>query len=227
MAQRPIYVPSTDGVSLVRELPIEFKWYAGLSVSQKQKSIRSLHDAAESRLGDGEVLEISSKSESDFGRRLSAFTLRFSLRGGQPCTVECAFQGSKVFRDGGPYSELFGLDSRAAKKDERIRSSGGLVAFQFEGERWPLDPKTCFYDWIYITALHQDQDLREAVLGYAAFSDIEFNPQKSINCQAQSAARYVALHRRGLLEQALSDRTFFIGTYGNKPVAQHQGSLFD
>lgn len=227
MANRPIYMPSVDGKNFVTQIPIEFKWHAGFSVSQKQKSIRSLHTAAALRLKSEKILEISSKSESEIGQRLSAFSLRFRLSTGQECTVECAFQGSKVFSGGGPYIDLFGLNSRAAKKDERIRKSGRLTAFEFEGGTWPLDPKTSFYDWVYIRALHQDVELREAVLAYAAFSDIEFNPQKSINCQAQSVARYVALRNRDLHDRALTDKDFFISLYGNKPITQPQGNLFD
>jgi len=220
-------MPIVDGKSLVRQIPIEFKWHAGLSVSQKQKSIRSLHAAAALRLKSENILEISSKSESEIGQRLSAFSLEFCLSTHQQCTVECAFQGSKVFVEGGPYNDLFGLDSRAAKKDERIRNSGRLVAFEFEGDTWPLDPKTCFYDWIYLNALDQEAELREAVMDYSVFSDIEFNPQKSINCQAQSVARYVAIRNRNLSDQALTDKDLFISLYGSTPIAQPQEDLFD
>tara|TARA_Y100001934_G_scaffold217225_1_gene257886 strand:- start:502 stop:1185 length:684 start_codon:yes stop_codon:yes gene_type:complete len=227
MANRPIYLPLTSGKSLVRELSMEFKWHAGLSVSQKQKSIRSLHDAVAAKINSTEILEISSKSENEIGRLLSAFTLKYTLPSGVLCTVECAFQGSKVFRSGGPYTDIYGLNSRAAKKDERLGNSGSLIAFDLESERWPLEPKTCFYDWLYITALHQNIRLREEVLRYGAFSDIEFNPKKSINCQAQSAARYVALWQRGQIERVLSDKDFFLSTYSKSATPQLQGNLFD
>jgi hypothetical protein len=226
MAERPVFVPTKNGNSLVHSLPIEFKWHAGLSVSQKQKSIRSLHEAALSIINEGEILEISSKSEIELGRKLSAFALELLLSSGEPCTVECAFQGSKVFTNGGPYTDLFGQDSRSAKKDERIKNSGNLIAFEFEGESWPLDPITCFYDWIYINAVHQIPKLRSSLMNYSGFSDIEFNPKKSLNCQAQSAARYVALHKRGLLQQALSDKEFFKRTYESDSYVQIQGTLF-
>ncbi len=47
------------------------------------------------------------------------------------------------------------------------------------------------------------------MLGYDAFTDIEFNPQKSINCQAEAAAVYVSLRKQGLLEEALKNKDSF------------------
>ena len=38
---------------------------------------------------------------------------------------------------------------------------------------------------------------------YDSFSDIEFNPQKSINCQAKAAAAFVGLSTQHLLSEAL------------------------
>ena len=48
------------------------------------------------------------------------------------------------------------------------------------------------------------------VLCYDAFTDIEFNPQKSINCQAEAVAIYVSLHRQGLLNEALKGKDEFL-----------------
>jgi hypothetical protein len=36
------------------------------------------------------------------------------------------------------------------------------------------------------------------------FTDIEFNPEKSVNCQARSCAFFVALEKRDLLDEAMS-----------------------
>lgn len=45
--------------------------------------------------------------------------------------------------------------------------------------------------------------VKQQALAYDAFTDIEFNPQKSINCQAYSIALFVALTKRNLLEGGL------------------------
>lgn len=211
MAQRPIYLPSTDGPFLVQTRLVEFQWHAGLAVSQKQKSIAALHVAACALDGIERLLEISSKSPEPLGVALSAFNLSFTTRKqARRLSVECAFQGSKVFERGGPYLELLEMPSREAKKDPRLQQSGRLLGFSFFGENWPLEPQTAFYDWLYLNALHKQPELAGQLLDYSAFTDIEFNPERSLNCQAYSVALYVALHRRRQLEHALSSRQAFL-----------------
>ncbi|MGB5235642.1 MAG: hypothetical protein WBN85_10785, partial [Candidatus Macondimonas sp.] len=52
--------------------------------------------------------------------------------------------------------------------------------------------------------------LSEQLLQYDGFSDIEFNPDNSINCQAASAALYKSLTERALIDVALSSPDEFI-----------------
>src|SRR5437016_2509268 len=115
MARRPIFIPLTDGQPGVQEKLLEFKWYPGMSVSQKQKSIRELHKTALA-INLNPVLEISSKSETDLGIQLSAFNLKISTKSKRRVfSVESAFQSSKIFEKGGPYTDLLDVDSRTAK----------------------------------------------------------------------------------------------------------------
>lgn len=213
MAVRPIYQSQTDA-PFFRVINVDFQFFSGFSTSQKQKSIESLHmQYNESYLGHT-VLEISSKSKSEFGVALSAFHLIVKTPR-QSCSVECAFQGSKVFEEGGPYVDLLDKTSREAKKDTRLRESGNLIAFQYFEQTFPLEPKDYFYNWLYSSALMQNQDLASKIIEYDSFSDIEFNPQKSINCQAKAAAVFVGLSRQHLLEEALlSPESFLKIVYG-------------
>jgi hypothetical protein len=198
-----------DGGSLVREEYVEFEWHPGLSAQQKMRSVDSLHEAAEES-GIAPVLEVSSKSRTKVGRSLSAFNLSFEAGEVGRLTVEAAFQGSKVFEKGGAYRDMYGLTGRQIKRDERLKSSGALVGFDFMGEAWDLQPKTAFYDWLYVNALNRRPELATEVLKYEGFSDIEFNPKKSINCQARSVATFVPLRERQLLQRALSNKGFFV-----------------
>jgi hypothetical protein len=212
MARRPIFCPLLSGPSFAEELVLDFEWHPGFAKSQAQKSIASLHESAKAK-GIDPVLEISSKSETPLGVALSAFNL--SLRVGErSMTVEAAFQGSKVFERGGPFQDLYAATSRDAKTDERIRSSGKLIGFNLFGEEWPLIPTTCFYDWLYVTALGQHPQEAVELLQFNAFSDIAFNPEKSLNCQARSAALFVALTKRGLLEQATQGKKPYLAVVG-------------
>ena len=226
MAKRPLYLPGTKGDSLVDSLELEFKWIAGMAKSQKQKSIRSLHEAAERR-NVSNVLEISSKSENPLGVQLSAFNLLLTTPGGLKTPVENAFQASKVFQFGGPYLDLLQVTAREAKVDPRLSTSGSLVGFSFEGEDWPTRPLTAFYDWLYVSALLQSPSLAEQLLAYSGFTDIEFNPERSLNCQAASAALFVALSQRGELDAVTSSREAFLARLvRSRSVASAvQGSL--
>ena len=61
MANRPIFTLDFNGFPFVETVDIEFKWYSGFAKSQMQKTIVSLHEAAEKQ-GIAPVLEISRKS---------------------------------------------------------------------------------------------------------------------------------------------------------------------
>lgn len=211
MASRPVFaVLPNDSDELFTPEFIDFQFFNGFSDVQKRKSIRSLHDAYLQQHPEKRVLEISSKSETEIGVWLSAFNLMIRRPWGAVYSVESAFQASKVFEHGGPYTDLLHVSSRVAKRDERLRNSGNVIKFQYDGFSFDTEPKTYFYNWLYINTLHEHQDLAQHLVHYDAFTDIEFNPSRSINCQAESAAIYVALSRRGLLEQALHDRQSFL-----------------
>ena len=102
------------------------------------------------------------------------------------------------------------MGGREIKKDERLRKSGDLLHFDLMGEVWKLIPKTSFYDYIYLSALTQNPRLSEAIINYDGFTDIEFNPKKSINCQARSAALYVSLFKRNKIEKSLKSKVNYI-----------------
>lgn len=189
MANRPI-CHAIIKPPFYEAINIDFQFYSGFSLSQKQKCIKSLHEAYLNSYPDRKPLEISSKSTMNLGISLSAFNLTLT-NNTKTFSVECAFQGSKVFENGGPYIDLFDKTSKEAKKDERLKTSGNLIRFQYQNNDYPLEPKDFFYNWLYINALSQNKELTQQLLCYDSFSDIEFNPQKSINCQAKADRKSV------------------------------------
>ena len=131
-------------------------------------------------------------------------------------SVECVFQSSKVFEGDKQYLDLLKVSSREAKQDPRLKESGRLIAFRPNGKKdkeWGLNPLTAYYDWVYINALKQHEEYHEELLSYDAFSDIEFNPEKSINCQAYSVALFCSLYKRGILRDVLSSQQDFLTIY--------------
>jgi len=209
---------------LVEEVPISFAWNPGFAPVQKKKNVIALHEAARAK-GLSPLLEVSTKSEEKLGQRLSAFNLKLRTEAGE-ISIESAYQGSKVFKDGGPYTDIYEKDSWSAKKDERLRNSGPLVGFDFFGQKWPLIPKTAFYDWLYLSALEPHQEFLKRLFLYEGFTDIEFNPEKSINCQARTCALLVSLIRLDALNAALRSQADFISIVASDSFKQaHSAEL--
>jgi hypothetical protein len=209
MAERPVFLPVASTTRLVAEMPVSFAWHPGMAASQKRRNVAALHEAAHAR-GLSYLLEVSSKSDREIGRKLSAFYQQVALPDGRTIPLECAFQGSKVFEKGGPYTDLFDADPRAAKRDPRLKESGRLIGFSFLGQSFPLDPKSVFYDWLYLNAIFPKRDWLRRLDKVDGFTDIEFNPEKSVNCQARSCALFVALEKSGKLDQAMRDFATFL-----------------
>lgn len=192
-----------------------------MSDSQRRKNVTSLHAAAH-KLGIYPILEVSTKSDERLGQRLSAFNLMVHGSSGS-FHVENIFQGSKVFKDGGPYTDLYNISPRDAKSDHRIRESGPLLKFNYEGIDYPIVPETAFYDWIYIRSLIPYLDfLENTVFKYAGFTDIVFNPAKSIACQARSCALLTSLFHRQLLPRASESFDNFVELMFNFPVSSQK-----
>lgn len=226
MANRPIFVPRVSGLILVKEETTEFKWHAGMAASQKQKSIDELHLAAKKSLGLVRVLEVSTKSRESLGRALSAFNLKLNLNCCISIPVEVSYQAAKVFENGGPYVDLLECDSYTAKTDERLKSSGALRNFEYQEVAWPLEPPTSFYDWLYIKALVSNPALAAEVTSWEAFTDIEFNPKKSLNCQARSVALFCSLVERQMLEVAMRSPEGFRNMLPGGSSSSEQSQLF-
>ncbi len=222
MAKRPIFIPYHSHYPYTKEIIIDFEWYPGFAKTQAQKSIQSLHNEAKKR-NIFPILEISSKSLDSLGVSLSAFNLMLRVDK-LMMSVECAFQGSKVFKNGGPYTDLYYSTSIEAKKDVRIKESGELIGFNFLGTEFPIKPFTLFYDWIYLMALSQNPTLSEKMVEYRGFSDIAFNPNHSINCQARSAALFIALSNSSDIDMNLltSDKKYYFEVMGEKNQQYNQ-----
>ena len=189
MAKRPAWSVSNDSV-ICKEF--EFEWNGGFAIKQKQKNIENLHASifADTKK---KALEVSSKSNILIGKSIGAFSLKYNR-----IPLENIFQSSKKFEQGGPYTDLLLVTPKEAKKDERIRNSGNIIAFCLDDDEWSIEPKTLFYDYIYVQALIQNYGNNLNLDDYEWFTDIEFNPKKSINCQARSVAIYKLLQKMNL-----------------------------
>jgi hypothetical protein len=225
MAKRIIFLPTKPTVQEpFTEILIEFDWVPGMSISQGRKSVQNLHSSASKDCGLSKILEISTRSSDPFGISLSAFNLQLTYQS-RKYSVEALYQGSKVFRDGGPFLDILSSSSIQAKQDSRLKDSGPLEGFRFEETEWPLNPSPNFYDYLYIRALLENED-RIKLLDFDAFSDIAYNQTslapkvgKSFNCQARSAAIYVTLMGR-MSEESILEWLIQSGKNLQTPMGQ-------
>lgn len=223
MAERPIFIPTPNEQEFVKAISFDFAWNSGFAPIQKRKNIKALHEAA-AAASYSPLLEISTKADEKLGQHLSAFHLKVHSKQSGDISLECAFQGSKVFERGGPYTDLYFADVRDAKRDQRLQNSGRIVAFDYNDFKFPVEPKTVFYDWLYINAVFPHREwLRTRLCQYIGFTDIEFNPAKSINCQARSCALFVALMSMNLIERAVESPRAFIELVSER---SHSPDLF-
>lgn len=209
--KKTIYT-AIDNKPFFKARNVTFDGYRGMAMSQHTKNSELLHNIFEKTWHERRPLEISRASISELGKQLSAFNLVWHRNEGKEYTLEQIFQASKTFQNGGPFTDILDKKSNAAKKDPRFHESGSLKCFTFNGIVYPLEPKGSFYDWIYIQALMSNPDLAKQVADYDSFTDIFFNSDKQINCQAEACAMYVGLVKTNKLSEEMKSYDFFTKT---------------
>ncbi|MEG2415405.1 MAG: hypothetical protein RSB74_05755 [Kiritimatiellia bacterium] len=215
-ATRPYFLPCKEAVGYIKR-ELSFEWYPGFSLIQHQRSLVAFHDAIKQNEKEPfEILDVSTKSVFPLGVQLSALNLSIPMKSlnGKLVSVENIFQCSKVFGNHevkvGPFVEFLESDPKQVKKkiqqklDEFAKEHGiakvsqmEIVGFSQNGHEYALEPKEGFYFFLYCHALRSFFDhhpkLFEECKRYSAFTDITFNPTKSLNCQAAALAFYLSL----------------------------------
>lgn len=203
-----------------KDLIIDFEYIKGLAFSQKQKNVLSFHKSIKELFPGKNILEVSSKSFDDIGRKCSAFNLKIAEH-----SFESIFQSSKVFEGNIRYEFLKDYMPLEAKHYIRNNVNSNLIGFEYQGEKFPTTPKSFFYDYLYIKALVESEIDKKELMNYQIFTDIEFNEKKQYNCQARAVCIYVALQSSGKLERALSSpQNFKEIVYRNE---QHEQIKFE
>ncbi len=212
MAEKMYFIIDFDK-NIIEEKTVEYTFKAGFAIKNKQENIKNIHKEIFKKEKENKILEVSSKSLDKLGVDLSAFNLSIETKKHKKLSVETIFQASKVFENGKQYKDLLDKTSREAKKDERLRNSGKIIEFCYNNQNWKTEPKTLFYDWLYINSLYYNiKNLnisKENILKYKVFTDVEFNHKKSINCQARAIALYVLMEKNNILEECLNDKDMF------------------
>ena len=199
MIKRKLF--KVDGKGNITEHIVEFDNVPGNSENEKLKSINSFHNKIKEKFNE-KILEVSSKSNDLLGKELSAFNLLIEYNN-KNIYFESFFQGSKVFTNGGPFIDILYSKPWEAKADKRIRNSGTIVSFRVNVIDYPIEPKTLFYNYFYSKAFINSNKSIEKINEYNIFTDIEFNHEVSINCQAHAVAILVSLYRKNKLDESL------------------------
>lgn len=190
-AIRPIFIAAEDCITVEN---YQFDFYGGFSLEQKRKSINAFHKVIKENM-DIPILEVSRKSDNLLGNKLSAFNLVITIKDKQ-IPVECIYQASKVFGNK-QFKECLSMEPGEAKKyvSQNVNNNNlTLTGFNLFGKEFPLYPFSLFYDFLYIWALSQNEELAKEILEYTGFTDIEFNPKKQVASQARSCAIYKHLY---------------------------------
>ncbi len=172
MATRPVFL-SKESYPFYSVCNVEFEFNRGMAPSQKKKNIEAIHSKFREICPEMKILEISSKSLQEEGVLLSAFNLKkFVPSVGEKLPVESIYHSAKVFENGKNYPDIMFKSPKDAKHDERLKNSGKIIGFRYEGKEIPSYPMNLFYDYLYISALAENPSLAEKILMYDAFTDI-------------------------------------------------------
>lgn len=129
---------------------IYFKWNPGFSEAQTRKNVDAVHKGFLKQHPGAKILEVSSSATDPNAIKASAFNLQVRTTHGN-FTVEQVFQAGKVFKKNGIQNRLLTYSPQQAKKIiKQINANDQLVGFEEFGSKFPLEPKTYFYNWIYI-----------------------------------------------------------------------------
>lgn len=190
-----------------------FEFFAGFSLSQKRKTIDSFHNVIKSR-GIINILEVSRKNENELGVKLSAFNLKININNTK-YPVECIYQASKVFNDL-KFTECLDMYPGDAKKYVKGKAEDlnlFLSGFNCFGKEFPLEPKSLFYDYLYVIALSQNEELSKQIIQYDCFTDIEFNHKKQYASQARSCALYKYLFLNKCVNDFINNPMAYVSLY--------------
>lgn len=212
MAKRLYFIAKPSYQGLIVEKTIDFEYFRGESQKQKERSIESMHHAIRAFETGGKILDVSKNSDVPLGRKLSGVNLLYETDSGS-YPVMNIFQSAKVFEGGGPYQDLLEEDASLVSQDRRLKESGRILGFHFQGEPYSLTPRHYFYDWIYVSALNQHKELHDEILSYDMITDIDYNMNSMFASSARALAYFISLNRAERLEEAVSSKESFLEIY--------------
>ena len=126
-------------------------------------------------------------------------------------TCRCRCHRCSYCHEGRPFLPRplwpFKLEAELEARDQE------LIGFEYLSETWPLDPPAALYDYIYLQAitqlLSQHPEAGNELAVFEAFTDVEFNPKKSLSCQARTCSLFIGLGGLEPVRRLLADPSAF------------------
>ena len=197
MAVRKVYLSLAE-FPYAKEISVTFPWSNG----SKHQNIQAILDTFHDVYPEVPALEISLASSQPEGVAAAAMKLPFHLEGlAQDVPVGIVYEASKVFENGGPYTDLLQCSRQKVRKDVRLQQSGRCIRYRLAETDFPVEPHPyAFFNWLYGCALRQAPEKAEGVLKFGAFSDLDLgSSKKDRNSPARAAAVYAGLAAAGKL----------------------------
>ena len=97
MANRPIYISTSNINNPFTEDNINFEWIPGYSYVNKCRRRDSLKNSIAQKYDIDKWLEVSTISDKDIGKKLSALNLMITLTNNKSYPVETIYQCSKIY----------------------------------------------------------------------------------------------------------------------------------
>lgn len=194
------------------EKTVYFPEIRGEQVHSMKKTLDTMLHAIRAKESGGEILEVSPYGNA-VGKACTPWHLKMKADNGEEYPVAALYEAAKIFEDGGPYEDLRSKRPDEIFGDQRLRDAGSLMGFHFENEAFTTSPRHKFFDYLYIRALRDREDLHEALLKAEILTDVTYQMSRMYLSPARSVSYFISLYREGLLDKVLSSSEEFDHLY--------------
>lgn len=211
---RPVFVAKTE-YPFFKISMVTFDAVSGKSKNVKIENAKLMHDAFYYLYGY-RPMEISSIQRPGF----DSFTLKKNMPSkAKSISIECIYHASKFWDErhigrnisSGCYDFLLDASPKKVRSFKELSSSGNIQKFLLDGVDYifPANPNKLFFIFLYVNAILENECLKETLLEFSAFTNINSNSNFEDICDAQAAAIFVGMYKSGKIELAQNPEKFY------------------
>ena len=212
MAKRLYFIPKSSYQGLIVEKTVYFPEIRGERAHSMKKTLETMLHVIRAKESGGEILEVSPYGNA-VGKACTPWLLKLKGEDGVAYPVAALYEVAKVYEEGGPYEDLKSKRPDEILGDQRHRQAGSLMGFHFEHEAFTTNPRHKFFDYLYIRALKDREDLHEELLKAEILTDVTYQMSSMYLSPARSVSYFISLYKEGLLDKVLSSSEEFDHLY--------------